>query len=106
MTATATSDIPLTDRQRQMLRAIHDHAKRFGCYPTLRELMRAMGIKSPNGVMGHVHFLRRKGYIERHKGEINARSLRLVGMRLDVVVEDTDEGRRLQEALSTEGEGA
>ncbi len=43
---------PLTKRQRQVLNAI-----------SLRELMKKLGIRSPNGVENHLKPLKRKGYV-------------------------------------------
>jgi SOS-response transcriptional repressor LexA len=65
----------LTERQAAALAAIADHVAVHGYAPTLRELMRALGIASPNGIVCHLKALVRKGYITRDGGM--ARSIRL-----------------------------
>ncbi len=57
--------IPLTVRQREVLEFIRKWFLRRGYGPTVRELAKGMGIHSPNGVMGHLDALQRKGYIKR-----------------------------------------
>lgn len=49
--------VGITDRQAQVLAAIAGLTCKQGSPPTLRELMRAMGMRSPNGVMFHVRVL-------------------------------------------------
>lgn len=55
----------LTDRQKMVLDFIHLHQVEHGCPPTLREIGRAMGIRSTNGVADHLRALERKGAISR-----------------------------------------
>jgi SOS-response transcriptional repressor LexA len=53
----------LTERQRQVLefyRAYHAEHQR---YPSIREAMAAMGIKSPNGLRSHLVALANKGVL-------------------------------------------
>lgn len=54
---------PLTERQRRVLSVALAHARRNGAPPTYRELGRALGIASPNGVRRHLLALERKGYL-------------------------------------------
>ena len=56
---------PLTDRQREVLEFIRKCFRKRGYGPTVRELAKGVGIQSPNGVMGHLDALQRKGYIKR-----------------------------------------
>jgi repressor LexA len=65
----------LTRRQRQILEFIVDHVEREGFPPTLREMGRHFGIRSPNGVRDHIRALERKGYIA--KGPEKSRAIRL-----------------------------
>lgn len=55
----------LTSRQRQIYVYIKDYIETRNYGPTVREIARDFGIKSPNGVMGHLRALERKGYITR-----------------------------------------
>lgn len=53
----------LTARQAEVLRAIARHYRRHGVPPTVRDLCKALGIASPNGVTCHLEALARKGAI-------------------------------------------
>jgi len=55
----------LTPRQRDVLEFIRQHFRKFGYSPTVRELAKGMEIHSPNGVVGHLEALQRKGFILR-----------------------------------------
>jgi repressor LexA len=55
----------LTDRQREVYEFIRDKMRNRGYGPTVREIGRQFGIKSPNGVMCHLRALERKGLINR-----------------------------------------
>jgi SOS-response transcriptional repressor LexA len=87
----------LTPRQLGVLRLIHEFMRRHGKAPTVRELCAATSINSPNGIITHLTALETKGYIE--TGDKEARSIRLVGARIELVFEDSDEGRRLRNTL-------
>lgn len=65
-----------TARQLQALAAIEQHRSRFGCSPTYRELAELVGIKSTNCVNDHLHWLERKGLIDRG-ADGRARQMRL-----------------------------
>jgi repressor LexA len=54
---------PLSPRQRRCLEAVLAHRRRTGLPPTYRELGRALGIASTNGVRRHLEALQRKGYL-------------------------------------------
>lgn len=60
-----SSKLPLTARQRQALEFIRRCVRRRGYGPTVREIGDHMGINSPNGVVGHLVALERKGFIQR-----------------------------------------
>jgi repressor LexA len=53
----------LTERQRSVLDFILDYRRRHGCSPSIPEIQKAFEIRSPNGVMGHLRALQRKGFI-------------------------------------------
>ena len=71
----------LTPRQSEIYdlvrRRCHD-----GQPPTIRELMAATGIQSPNGIKTHLDTLRRKGWIE--VDPTKSRGIRLVADTVDV----------------------
>lgn len=78
----------LTDRQRAILAFVAEHIRQQRFPPTIREIGRAMGIRSTNGVNDHLKALERKGYLER--GEMKSRALvptaqawSLLGMAVD-----------------------
>jgi SOS-response transcriptional repressor LexA len=54
-----------TRRQLAVLRAIHNLSLRNGIIPTLREIGREVGIRSPHGVADHLHRLEAKRLILR-----------------------------------------
>lgn len=67
----------LTDRQREVLDFILTSIDQNGIVPSYREIGKAVGISSTNGVSDHLKALIRKGYIERVGGSGRSRSLRL-----------------------------
>lgn len=52
----------LTTRQRDVLSFVLREWSQ-GCPPTLRMIGQELGISSPNGVLGHIRALRKKGYL-------------------------------------------
>jgi repressor LexA len=69
----------LTAKQRQIYEFIKEKIESRGYGPTVREVMHAFGIKSPNGVMCHLNALVNKGCILR-QGK-SARAIQLVDHR-------------------------
>ncbi len=59
---------PLTPRQKAILNQISRSIQKEGYPPSIREIGKALGIKSPRGVVGHLEALEKKGYIERERG--------------------------------------
>lgn len=57
---------PLTVRQRQILEHLALCIRRSGYVPSVREVGRALGLRSPSTVHQHLHALERKGYIKRY----------------------------------------
>jgi REP element-mobilizing transposase RayT len=81
----------ITPRQEKVLQAIQEHAARQGYPPTLAELGKVLGIRSPNGVRAHLLALERKGYLQRSAGA--SRGIVVAG--LPGALEDAPErGRR------------
>ena len=59
---------PLTRRQAQILKFLHDAAEENGYPPTLVEIARAFRFRSPNAAADHLKALARKGAIEVTEG--------------------------------------
>lgn len=55
----------LTERQQSILDYIMEFRREHGCSPSIPEMQRHFGIRSPNGIAGHLHALEAKGYIRR-----------------------------------------
>jgi len=62
------ADIDLTPRQREVLAFIEANSHLYG--PTVREIAAGLNIRSPNGVVGHLAALERKGAIKRHPNKV------------------------------------
>lgn len=56
----------LTQRQQQILQYVATCIRRSGYVPSVREVGRAVGLRSPSTVHQHLAALERKGYIRRH----------------------------------------
>ena len=69
----------LTARQREVYEFIKRTIKAKGYCPTVREIGDAVSINSPNGVIGHLRALIRKGYIVRQAHM--ARSIQLANQK-------------------------
>ena len=57
----------LTARQKSILNFILGFRRQYGCSPSIPEIQKAFGIRSPNGVAGHLLALEAKGVIRRAK---------------------------------------
>lgn len=55
----------LTERQNLVFQFILSHFEEHGTPPTIREIAAGMNFKSPNGVVGHLKAMERKGLITR-----------------------------------------
>lgn len=55
----------LTERQQSILDYIMEFRREHGCSPSIPEMQRHFGIRSPNGIAGHLHALEAKGFIRR-----------------------------------------
>jgi SOS-response transcriptional repressor LexA len=56
----------LTPRQREIADWIRDYHLEHDMPPTFRELMSALGMRSPNGAEANVKALRKKGWLRPH----------------------------------------
>jgi repressor LexA len=66
----------LTTKQSAILAYIRTSIASRGYPPTVREIGKHMGIRSPNGVMGHLIALQKHGAIVREAGK--SRAIRVV----------------------------
>jgi len=66
----------LTQRQKQVLRGIHEIAQELGYPPTVREIGQRLGLSSSCTVQRHLDALERKGFIRRNRTK--ARSVEIV----------------------------
>ena len=67
----------LTERQQAFLDFIVAFRRTNGCSPSIPELQRAFGIRSPNGVAGHLRALETKGLIR--KADRGSRQIEVTG---------------------------
>jgi repressor LexA len=71
------SDAPLTPKQQVLLGLVRGYMADHGMAPTVRELCKLAGLKSPDTVQYHLDNLRAKGYLEAADGR--SRSLQVAG---------------------------
>ncbi len=72
----------LTERQREILDFITEFRAEHGCSPSIPEMQRHFGIRSPNGIVGHLQALEAKGVIRR--GDRGSRRIDLAGPMRDL----------------------
>lgn len=63
------SNAPLTKRQQQLYDFIVAYLRAQRRPPTFREMMKHLGILSPQGVRGHLLALKKKGFLIHRPGE-------------------------------------
>ena len=66
----------LTDAQNELYRWIKDYMKKFQHSPSIRQMMKAMGLKSPAPIQSRLKHLQEKGYISWQEGK--ARTMQIV----------------------------
>ena len=66
----------LTDAQKELYGWIKDYMKNFQHSPSIRQMMQAMGLKSPAPIQSRLKHLQEKGYISWQEGK--ARTLQIV----------------------------
>jgi len=59
----------LTDRQQDIYQFIADSVRQKGYPPTVREICKAVGLRSPSTVHSHLASLENKGYIKRDRAK-------------------------------------
>ena len=73
----------LTQAQNELYRWIKDYMKNFQHSPSIRQMMQAMGLKSPAPIQSRLKHLQEKGYISWQEGK--ARTLQIVDEMLEGV---------------------
>ena len=71
-----SSRINLTDAQNELYQWIKEYMKNFHHSPSIRQMMQAMGLKSPAPIQSRLKHLQEKGYISWQEGK--ARTLKLL----------------------------
>ena len=71
----------LTDAQNELLEWIRNYLKDFQHSPSIRQMMNAMGLKSPAPIQSRLKHLQEKGYISWQEGR--ARTLQIVDSLMD-----------------------
>ena len=69
-------DNNLTDAQNELYAWIKDYVKNFQHSPSIRQMMQAMGLKSPAPIQSRLKHLQEKGYISWQEGK--ARTMQIV----------------------------
>ena len=70
------SEVNLTDAQNELYEWIRNYIKDFQHSPSIRQMMNAMGLKSPAPIQSRLKHLQEKGFISWQEGK--ARTLQLV----------------------------
>ena len=78
-----SGDINLTEAQNELYSWIKNYMKDFKHSPSIRQMMEAMGLKSPAPIQSRLKHLQDKGYISWQEGK--ARTLQIVDEILDGV---------------------
>jgi len=73
----------LTQAQNELYRWIKDYMKNFQHSPSIRQMMQAMGLKSPAPIQSRLKHLQEKGYISWQEGK--ARTMQIVDEIFDGV---------------------
>ena len=77
------SDNNLTEAQNELYGWIKDYVKQFQHSPSIRQMMQAMGLKSPAPIQSRLKHLQEKGYISWEEGK--ARTMKIIDELIDGV---------------------
>ncbi len=75
------SECNLTDAQHELYRWIKEYMRDFQHSPSIRQMMNAMGLKSPAPIQSRLRHLQEKGYISWQEGK--ARTLKILEEAFD-----------------------
>ncbi len=76
-----SSKVNLTDAQQELYGWIKEYMKNFNHSPSIRQMMEAMGLKSPAPIQSRLKHLQDKGYISWQEGK--ARTLQILDELID-----------------------
>ena len=79
----SASNYDLTDAQNELYSWIRDYMREFRHSPSIRQMMQAMGLKSPAPIQSRLKHLQEKGFISWQEGK--ARTLKIVDEILEGV---------------------
>ena len=79
----STSNYDLTDAQNELYSWIRNYMREFRHSPSIRQMMQAMGLKSPAPIQSRLKHLQEKGFISWQEGK--ARTLQIVDEILEGV---------------------
>ena len=79
----SASNYDLTDAQNELYSWIRDYMREFRHSPSIRQMMQAMGLKSPAPIQSRLKHLQEKGFISWQEGK--ARTLQIVDEILEGV---------------------
>ena len=71
----------LTDAQHELFNWIKEYIKEFQHSPSIRQMMQAMGLKSPAPIQSRLKHVQEKGYISWQEGK--ARTLQIIDEIID-----------------------
>ncbi len=94
-------EFKLTDRQKQVLTFMVNYTVQNLHTPTIREMGEVFGGMSPNGVMGHIRALAKKGFLEQRKKQD---VWRVKGLVLEPKYQDSEAGHRLAAIMGVNNE--
>ena len=77
------ADNNLTEAQNELFRWIKDYMRDFQHSPSIRQMMQAMGLKSPAPIQSRLKHLQEKGYISWQEGK--ARTMQIIDEIIDGV---------------------
>ena len=78
-----TQDSNLTNAQNELYAWIKNYIREFQHSPSIRQMMKAMGLKSPAPIQSRLKHLQEKGYISWQEGK--ARTMQIVDENIEGV---------------------
>jgi len=95
----------LTKRQAEVLAAVRNFILEYGYSPSIRELGRRLAIMSPSAVFKHLVALEKKGYLRRHRGQLEVLGVSAFPATVEVPLAGLVPAGHPREAFDLTGEG-